>query len=1132
MKYTLGLDIGITSVGWSVINNGKNRIEDIGVRIFDAAEQPKTGDSLASPRREARITRRRLRRRKARLSSTINLFISECILKKEEIENCFSDEFNANNNLYLLRHKALSNKITEQQFFRIVYLICKRRGFRSSRKSLEVKDVKNSEMLSATEENKKLVTEDNLTIGSALYRQKFELNSKDFESIRNKGGSYVHTLLRQNLYDELRLIIEKQKSFGMVLSEKFELELLGDRDNYKDMGLFGNQEPMQEGEALLKKVGDCTFEKGEKRAPKASYSFWYFNVLQRINNIKIQGGDRETLSLSKDERKKILDAVLSHKSLNYSQIRKIIGLKEIETFNMVRYDVSNKIARKQDKNTEEPKEKDPEKETDLIYIKGGTDGKSYALAYADIKKALLKGGDIEEEVISKSLNDKYAKLFNDIAYVLTIYKTDDSIKSHLSELLLSEASVEDLMDKSYAKFGHLSLKALQKFIPFLEEGKTYDDACSGAGYVFSGSKSKKSLKLLPLSRDEYSITSPVVKRAINQTIRVVNAITKKYGAPFELHIELAREMSKDHSERKKTEKEQEENRVRNEKIIEDIKLASQNAILEPHGKDIVKYKLWKEQHSKCMYSGSPISERELFSDNHTQIDHIIPYSRSQDDSYTNKVLVLTSANQDKRNQTPYEWLGGNEDVWRNFEGRVRATYGEKSNKAKKMLAKTVDPEGWKTRNLQDTRHATKFLRQYFDDYLLFSEGEKETKRRVVVVNGSATSYLRKRYGLAPKDRDENNLHHAVDAILVAVCGQDLIQKIAGYEKNRELSRSLLKASNALAGAIDPATGVPYTEEDKERAKMFIDKVDTMRHIPSPWPNFRKEVELRTVDSDALDSKLLKEINGAYHDEGFTKTIVPIFVSRKLKMKDTGEAHAAKYRSAKLFEKQASYIKTPIESLKPEDVELMYNKESDKILYEKLKARLALGKDAFKEPLYKNGEFDKNGKRIAPVKSVKIENPSQKSGFVIIRKDGSKALVGNGSMLYLEVYKRKNKKGEYQFFTVPIYVHQVRNGSKVILPEPKGDTPKEIDETFEFMFTVYPNTLLEITDKKESTLAYYVKYGVSNGAYSLIFHSKTSKEGGDLKAKNILNAIDVKKYYVDELGRKFEIKKEKRSLYKA
>ena len=70
MKYTLGLDIGIGSVGWAVLQNGADdlpvKIKDLGVRVFTEAEHPKTGASLAQPRREARSSRRRIRRRRHR----------------------------------------------------------------------------------------------------------------------------------------------------------------------------------------------------------------------------------------------------------------------------------------------------------------------------------------------------------------------------------------------------------------------------------------------------------------------------------------------------------------------------------------------------------------------------------------------------------------------------------------------------------------------------------------------------------------------------------------------------------------------------------------------------------------------------------------------------------------------------------------------------------------------------------------------------------------------------------------------------------------------------------------------------------------------------------------------------------
>lgn len=56
--YRLGLDVGIKSVGWCVLECDENgepiQINALNSRIFDAAEQPKTGASLAEPRRNAR----------------------------------------------------------------------------------------------------------------------------------------------------------------------------------------------------------------------------------------------------------------------------------------------------------------------------------------------------------------------------------------------------------------------------------------------------------------------------------------------------------------------------------------------------------------------------------------------------------------------------------------------------------------------------------------------------------------------------------------------------------------------------------------------------------------------------------------------------------------------------------------------------------------------------------------------------------------------------------------------------------------------------------------------------------------------------------------------------------------------
>ena len=92
MKYRIGLDIGIASIGWSVIMTDVEgepvRIIDLGTRIFDTAENPKDGSSLSLPRRQARGLRRIIRRREHRVERVKSLikrtFGKEILAKIEE----------------------------------------------------------------------------------------------------------------------------------------------------------------------------------------------------------------------------------------------------------------------------------------------------------------------------------------------------------------------------------------------------------------------------------------------------------------------------------------------------------------------------------------------------------------------------------------------------------------------------------------------------------------------------------------------------------------------------------------------------------------------------------------------------------------------------------------------------------------------------------------------------------------------------------------------------------------------------------------------------------------------------------------------------------------------------------------
>lgn len=134
--YAIGFDIGIASVGWAVVTlDGEDRpfgIINMGSRVFDAAEQPKTGDSLAAPRREARSARRRLRRHQHRLERIRRLLIVEKVVSQAELDTLFDGKLE---DIYALRVKALDAPVSNTEFARILLHIAQRRGFKSNRKS-------------------------------------------------------------------------------------------------------------------------------------------------------------------------------------------------------------------------------------------------------------------------------------------------------------------------------------------------------------------------------------------------------------------------------------------------------------------------------------------------------------------------------------------------------------------------------------------------------------------------------------------------------------------------------------------------------------------------------------------------------------------------------------------------------------------------------------------------------------------------------------------------------------------------------------------------------------------------------------------------------------------------------------
>ena len=440
--YRLGLDIGTTSVGAAILNidhyGEPNRIIDMHVRTFEAAENTKDGSSLAAPRREARGARRRNRRHKHRLDRIKALIQSEGIYTKEKLDSLYHAKGNILMDIYQIRYESLERKLNNEELTRLLIHFAQRRGFKSNRKN-EKKGSDEGKLLAATAENEKYLKEKGYrTVGEMLWKDERFAGNK-----RNKGGDYSNTFLRSQLKEEIGIIFERQKAFGSLyvtdaFSEKY-LEILFSQRAFEEGP--GEESPYA-GNQIEKMVGKCTFEKEEKRASKATYTFELFNLWQKMNSIGIlQDGIKRRLT--DDERNKLFALCHKMEKVDYKRIRKELEMGQDALFSNLTY------GRKEVEEVEAAKFQ-------------------YLPVYHEMRKAFDKISKNHILQISNTQRDL-------IGTAITYYKTDDKIQQALLEGNFSKEEINAILGmKNFSKFGSLSVKAMQKVIPYLEKGLTYD----------------------------------------------------------------------------------------------------------------------------------------------------------------------------------------------------------------------------------------------------------------------------------------------------------------------------------------------------------------------------------------------------------------------------------------------------------------------------------------------------------------------------------------------------------------------------------------------------------------------------------------------------------------------------------
>ncbi|WP_211364147.1 type II CRISPR RNA-guided endonuclease Cas9 [Propionivibrio limicola] len=1086
--YTLGLDIGIASVGWCLL--GENRLIDLGVRAFDKAETAKEGDPLNLTRRMARLARHRLAQRAWRLKKLTRELKRHGLI---EDKRHFQPSNPAEVSPWKLRVEGLDRKLNRDEWARVIYHLCKHRGFhwvsRAEEKQAEG-DAKGEggrvkRGLSGT---RRLMEEKS-------YRSVAEMLLTEFPNAqRNKQGEYTKAISRLLLGEELKTLFSLQRKFGNpYTSAPLEMTILGNGD--RKNGLFWRQRPALSGAALLKMLGKCTFEKAEHRAPKASFTAERQVWLTRLNNLRIVC-DGVTRPLNAEERAIALPLpYLQASDLTYKQLHSALVKKGLlpESFEFA----------------------------GLRAAKEGKDPKSEKLirlpAWQELRNTLKRAGlETEWESLAGAANGGNPHTLDDIARILSIYKEDDEARTELEKLELPnrERMVEALLDIRFDKFHALSLKVLRKIVPFMEQGQRYDEACVSAGYHHSQlhAPDESKFRTLPplykgrdsdgrmlFAEDADIPRNPVVLRALNQARKVVNAIARRYGSPMAVNIEMARDLSRPLDERNKIKKEQDEYRTRNER---DKTLFIEEFGQEPKGGEFEKFRLYREQLGKCAYSQEAIDLDRLLEAGYVEIDHALPYSRSFDDGKNNKVLVLARENRDKGNRTPYEYLGGAENSprWQRFVVFVETNKAYRLAKRSRLLRKefgSKEAEEFKERNLNDTRYICKFFKNHVERYLQLADGSEV--KRCVVLSGQMTAFLRARWGIN-KIRSESDRHHALDAAVIAACSHGMVKRLADYSRTRELHQ-------VRDGFIDTTTGEIINPAKFRQLK---------QHFPEPWSHFRHELESRLKTDDRMQLRADIERFGTY-DDAALDALLPLFVSRAPQRRNGGAAHKDTiYAQPARFQQLGSVTqKVPLASLSLKDIDKLIDPHRNEKLYaairERLNAHGGKGEKAFPpdNPLRKP---DRDGNPTGPVVRSVTMLIDKLSGIPV--RGG---IAKNDSMLRVDVFTKAGK-----FHLVPVYVHHkvtVLPNRAIVQAKDEGEWTL-IDETFDWCFSLYPNDLVRVTQKgKQPIIGYYSSCHRGTGNLNIWVHDRNQQVGKDgmLEGIGVKTALALEKLHVDTLG---------------
>src|SRR6185437_345483 len=315
------------------------------------------------------------------------------------------------------------------------------------------------------------------------------------------------------------------------------------------------------------------------------------------------------------------------------------------------------------------------------------------------------------------------------------------------------------------------------------------------------------------------------------------------------------------------------------------------------------------------------------------------------------------------------------------------------------------------------------------------------------------------------ERLPDDRHHAVDALVLAATTESLLNRMTREVQKRE-------------------------HEGRQ---------DDIFHVQQPWPGFRIDVE--------------RAVYGESGNGG-------VFISRAERKRARGKAHDATVKQIREVNgEKVVYERKAVEKLTEKDLELIpvpepYGRAADpkKLrdeMIEALRVWLVAGKPKDQLPRSSKGDI---------IRKVRVATKDK----VAVQINGG--TVDRGDMARVDVFRKKNKKGKWEFYVVPIYPHQIATmdapPTKAVIAYKSDDEWTPLDDSFEFIWSLNAMSYVEITKSNgECIEGYFRGLHRGTGAASVSKHWTLEKVGAN-DGIGVKTLADFKKFTVDRLGRKF------------